>query len=219
MPAEESPIIRVQDGERVNEVGQTVPAFRFISLRMDAVENPSASAAAGRKVFDRVLYVTSHFPGSRDTHTAEAKRWRGGQEPAEVSEPALVEKFGEILEKFEAKASIDAGLPIAVLNLDVVTEAELRTLGVTTVEALSSIPDARLKGLTNGLDMRSKARKFLEAQEDAAPRLAAEAAAAEAKREADELREEMAALRAEMAALRAGNPPAPARRGRPPKEV
>lgn len=217
MRAEKSPIFRVQDGERVNEMGQTVPNHVHVSLEFAATENPSASAAAGRKVFDCVLYVNYHFPGSRDSVTHEVKRWRGGQEPSEISNEEVYRKFAEIIEAFEKKAAIDGGLPIAVLNLDVTSEAELRSLGIMTVEALAEVPDSRTKGFSGGLALRERARKFLEAQADAAPRLAAEAAAEAARREMEEMRADMEAMRAELLALRAGTPPAP-RRGRPPKE-
>lgn len=204
MQSDESPIIRVPDGEMTNEVGQRVPAYRFVSFRHEAVENPSSSAAEGRKVFDRLLIMRFYLPGSKDTVDRELKRWRGGQGPGEISDYAAWERYAEYAEKFErATGELQAGTPLSVLNLDVVAEAELRTVSIATVEALAAVPDGNLRGLTGGRDLRARAQRFLDAQANEAPRLKAEAEAAEAKQREEELRAELREMKAQLDALRA----------------
>lgn len=213
--SDETPILRVPDGSTFDAGGREVPAYQYVSLRYEAVENPAASAREGRKIFDRVLYVRSHFLGSSDTLDREAMRWRGGEGEPEISDEALVARFATAIEAFRKNvAAAEAGTPLAVLNLDVAREAELRALAVTTVEALAEVPDGQLRKLgAEARALRDRAVRFLSASSDNAPLLKAEAEAKAHREEAAALRDEVAALRAELAAARALHAPAKAKRG------
>lgn len=211
--ADESPIIRVPDGVEVNALGVEVTAYQLVSFRYEALENPAASARAGRKVFDRILMLRTHYAGSRDTLDRGLKRY-GDDGTVDILDMVLWDKFGEIAAKYEANTeALQSGTPLGVLNLDVAAEATLRAVAVTTIEALAAVPDAQLRNLGNGgRELRERARNYLAAVDSAAPLAKAEAERDAARAEAEALRDEVKALRAELADARVIREQAPPRR-------
>jgi hypothetical protein len=207
MSSKQSPIFRVPDGEATNEHGAVVPAYQLVSFAYEAAENPTLSAAAGRKVFDRLLICNAHYPGSRDILPRELKRWRGGEGDGTISDHVLWGKVGEIAERFEANEGEKAnGTPIGVMALDVIAEKELELVNVTTVEALAAVPDSALRNFGNARELRDRAKRFLAAQSDAAPMVKMEAEAASLRDANAAMRQELDDLKAELAAMRTERP-------------
>ena len=216
---DESPIFSVPDGGMMTDaMGNERPTHRFVSFRYEAVANEAKSRATGRKVFERVLMMRQHYPGSRDTLDREMLRWPEGQDAYVIQEPDSWPMFAEFAEKWMAKQDeAAAGTPLALLNLTVTEIAALKAAGVGSVEMLAALPDAGLRAVEGVRALRNKALKYLDAATNGAPLAAAEAAAQAARDEAAALRQELAEMRAQMAA-RQTDDEAPRRRGRPPKQ-
>jgi hypothetical protein len=215
--SDESPIFSVPDGgEFTDASGNKRPTHRFVSFRYEAVENEAKSRATGRRVFERVLMMRQHYPGSKDTLDREMLRWPEGSEHYTVQEPEAWLVFREIAENWIAKQQeASAGTPLALLNLNVAEIAALKAAGIGSVEMLAALPDAGLRVVESARVLRDKAQRYLDAASDGAPLAKAEAAAAAARDEAAALRQELAEMRALLAA-RPVEDDAPRRRGRPP---
>lgn len=209
----ESPVLRVKAGSEVTDDGGERPAFYLISLRFDAVENDARTRAEGRKAFDRVLMLRTHYAGSPDTLDRALKSYDDSG-VGTVQDDRLWGLFGEIATKFEQHADmLQTGTPLAVLGLDVAGEASLRAANVSTVEMLADVPDHSLGGLgSSARALRDRARVVLARADAVAPLAAAQEAARVAGEELAEMKAEMAELRAQMARRDDENEPAPRRR-------
>lgn len=218
---DESVIIALEDGGRMlDETGRERPTHRFVSFRYEAVEDPSHVLDNGKMHYARVLVIRQHYPGTRDTLDRELVRFLPGRDEFVVQEPDVWRWAGETARKWMAnQKEAENGTPLALLNLNVADIAGLRAGGIGSIEMLAALPDVGLRITENARALRDKARKFLDAQTDAAPLVKAEAEAKAAREEAAALRDELAELRREMAAMRARreeDDEAPKRRGRPP---
>jgi hypothetical protein len=218
----EDQIFTVPDGgSYIDPMGNERPTNKYVSFRFEAMENVAQSRAQGRKVFDRVLIMRSHFPGSRDTLDRELLRFRDGAPEPQIVDEDLWPQFGGKAKEWMANQDSAAnGTPLLLLNLDVAQIAELRAVGVGSVEMLADVQDGALRNFPGARAMRDRARAFLDAQESAAPMARAEAEATAAREEAAALRQELAELRAMLARRDDDDDDsaAPKRRGRPPKQ-
>jgi hypothetical protein len=218
---EESPIFTVPDGGSfIDPAGVTRPTNKYVSFRFEAMESPAASRAQGRKVFDRVLMMRNHYPGSRDTLDRELLRFREGSDAPTVVDEDLWPEYRAVAESWMDKQGAAAnGTPLALLNFDVAQIAELRAAGLGSVEMLAEVPDSALRNFPGARGMRDRATAYLDAQKGAAP-------LAKVQAENDAMRAELEALRQELRAAVAARQveddddaePAPKRRGRPPRQ-
>lgn len=209
----ETPILRIKTGAEVAEDGGERAAYHLISLRYEAVENDARTRAEGRKSFDRVMILRTHYAGSADTLDRALKSYDAAGNGT-VLDDRLWGVFGEVAERFESQAQlIQGGTPLAVLGLDVAGEAALRAASVETVEMLADVPDhslGKLGPMARGL--RDRARVVLARADAAAPLAAAQEAAKAKDEEMASLRSEIADMRAQMAKRDDDEDPAPRRR-------
>jgi hypothetical protein len=172
-----SPTFRVAVGTDPNSevVGPNLtprqPDVHFIKLHWGTSFDQVASDKAGKQVYDKTLLVRHIYPGTHDYLDVEIKRWpHGGGEPVIVDSIRLA-RYADLIEKFERKAKItDAGTPLAALNLDPATIANLQGSGVDTVEALAEVPDVALGALGMGArQLRERAKALFAIRDDNAP--------------------------------------------------
>lgn len=220
---DETPVMRVAVGTDPNTqvVGYQLPGsvrqadYKTFKLRWDAAHNGSASEAEGRPIFDKVLMLTLLYPGTSDQLDVEIKRFPDGAKPI-VTDRGRYEMFKDSIDRFEANGNAsESGTPLALINLDPATIANLNGMGIKTVEQLSDVPDSALDSLkTGGRGLRDRARAFIEASAGGAPmaRLQAEneglrGDVQELKRRLDEFAEER---RVEKVAIAEGDAPSDA---------
>lgn len=211
--SDESPIFPVPDGgEYIDERGNTRPTQKFVSFRFEAAENVEKSRAKGQRVFEKVLIMRQHYPGSKDSLDREMLRWPEGSDQPIIMEPDFWMTFRDVAEKWMAnQAQMEAGTPLALLNIGVAEMAGLKAAGIGSVEMLAALPDTGLRVVEGARALRDKAARYLDAMADGAPLAKAEAEAREAKEAAQALKDELAELRAELARLRQGDEAAPPR--------
>lgn len=158
----------------------------FVHFYRRAAHNERRSQEAGRPIFDEVEMVRIVVPGARD----------------EVDKPvtdAERSRFGAKYQLFRTAgaAAAPAGTPLEEWpGLSVSQIAELRAVGVTTVEALAGLSTDQAARFPNGVELVARAAAFLEHAQDSSTvtRLAAENA---------RLRAQLAAAAAEVAQLTA----------------
>lgn len=178
MTAEQfSPTFRVQVGTDPNSevVGPSLtprqPDTHFLKIGFGSSFDQAASDKAGKPIYDKTLVVRHIYPGSHDYLDVEVKRYpHGGGEPIIVDSLRL-SRYAELIGKFEKRAKItDAGTPLAAMNLDPATIANLQGSNIDTVEALAEVPDNHLESLGNGARaLRERAKTLFAIRDDAAP--------------------------------------------------
>ena len=173
-----SPVMRVAVGADPNSMLVSAGGSRAqaqdhhtIQLRWDAQHAGAASEAAGRPVYDRVLIVRLFYTGTQDTLDVELKRFPSDGGSPVVTDAKRVELYGAAVRQFEANGeALTTGTPLAVINLDPATVANLGALNIGTVEQLAEVPDSALDALrAGGRGFRERARAYLEATNGAAP--------------------------------------------------
>jgi hypothetical protein len=222
MTAEQlSPTFRVQVGTDPHSevVGPSLqprqPDTHFIRLKWDSAFNQTASDKTGKPVYDKTLMVRHVYPGSGDYLDVVVKRWpAGGGEPV-IEDNVRLSRYAEIIGKFEAKAKLAAtGTPLAAMNLDPATIANLTARNVETVEALAEVPDSNLDALGHGARaLRERAKTLFAIRDDNAPleQLRAENNTLRDQLTAvkDELKEANAKLVEARSEIEAASPPLP----------
>lgn len=142
----------------------------FVRFEETTARNEAASAEAGRPIFDKVLLATVLVPGSRQEAVHEIER--SFVDGSVRRRDATAQRFEKQLAAFRAShASRDlTGTPVEQWpSLDVRQIAELRALGVFTVEALAALSDAGLQRLgPGGRVLQDKAVAWLEAAKGSA---------------------------------------------------
>lgn len=142
----------------------------FVRFEETTARNEAASAEAGRPIFDKVLLATVLVPGSRQEAVHEIER--SFVDGSVRRREATAQRFEKQLAAFRAlHASRDlTGTPVEQWpSLDVRQVAELKALGVFTVEALAALSDAGMQKLgPGGRALQSRAATYLAAAADTA---------------------------------------------------
>lgn len=140
----------------------------IVLFKMNAKENPAKSAAAGRPIFDDEESCEIRIPGNRTYvgvyPAASFSNWvvdpfTGAQRPI-----SYAERFAKQYQQFKAGAvQTKSGTPLTVVPfLTEARRAELRALGVLTVEQLALIDGQELKNLgPGGREMKNKAQEYM----------------------------------------------------------
>jgi hypothetical protein len=130
-----------------------------VKFTVEPQENPEKSKKAGRPIFDDVEMCEIRIPGDADVR----------RQPVTTE---LKQRFARQYLAFKSGQSQEtaSGTPLAawaLLKRSQVEEA--RYFGVHTVEQLSEVPDSNMNTLGPGwIDLRQKARDWLEAAADGA---------------------------------------------------
>lgn len=183
-----------------NEVGDNKYAKDnklFVQFYTKPVMHPLKSTEAGRPIFDEVDYIRIRVPGSQltciDTPVTDAnylqrfgdkyRAWKAGQK--DVMQGTPIESFPFMLSK------------VALI-------AELKAMGILTVEQLSTLDDGYAMKLMGGMELRKRAKEWIDSTSGTDAQLASLAA------ENDQMKAQMTAMMEQMKLLQeAGNPPAP----------
>lgn len=139
----------------------------LVRFWMDAWENPTKSAEAGRKVYDTVPWCEWRVPGESDTNGGPVHLLaREGPK----RDPRV--RFPEAWAMFERNNASEGlvGTPVKfVAWLERGDVENLAQAGIKTLEQLASVTDANLGSIPGGLKLRQKARDFIKAAADSAP--------------------------------------------------
>jgi hypothetical protein len=172
-----SPTFRLQVGTDPNSevVGPNLtprqPDTHFVKIGAGTAHNQIASDKTGKPVYDKTLVVRHIYPGSHDYLDVVVKRYpHGGGEPI-IEDNIRLSRYAEIIDRFEKKQKLtEVGTPLAALNLDPATIANLQAASVETVEALAEVPDNHLDSLGHGARaLRERAKTLFAIRDDNAP--------------------------------------------------
>lgn len=141
----------------------------LVTFKYVPVEDRTASIASGKFTTKDIAFVDIVRPGSKDVFTAEAEKWLDKlAEDARQNRAPLqwATGFRDMFEKWKRGEEIPVeGTPIK--NWPAISPSMQNTVvkaGFRTVEELAAAGDAEIGSIGIGaLDMRKKARTFLEA--------------------------------------------------------
>ena len=136
----------------------------YVEFYMEAVQDSAASLEAGHPKFKEVPYVMVKVPG--DKGSIIRRPVRTGQHPKHDNNRFHNEYVAFLQDK---KAPLE-GLPIE--EWPQVTKSqvmELRHFGIKTVEHLAGLTDTNAQKFMGILDLRTKARTYIEASQSDAP--------------------------------------------------
>jgi hypothetical protein len=167
----------------------------FVSFYTKPVLNPIKSTEAGRQVFDEKDYIRIMTPGSQlsviDTP---------------INSGNYMERFGDKYRKWKAgQAELISGTPIDAFPFllgRVALVAELKAMGVHTVEQLAGLPDSAMHSLMGGNELRKRAADWLDQT------TGTDAQVSKIAKENDDLKAQMAAMQEQMKQLMAAKPAA-----------
>jgi len=127
----------------------------FVSFYTKPVINPIKSTEAGRQVFDEKDYIRIMTPGSQLSVI-----------DVPIHSANYMERFGAKYKAWKAgQADLISGTPIdsfPFLLGRVALVAELKAMGVHTVEQLASLPDSAMHNLMGGNELRKRAAEWLD---------------------------------------------------------
>lgn len=163
----------------------------FAEFSLHPRRNALKSVEAGREVFDDVEYVRIVVPGERDgVHRPATQRDR-------ESYPKQYAAFRQNLSQDSA-----SGTPLThVPWLSPSMVAELRFFNCRTVEQLAAMPDNAAQKFPGILNLRQKAKDFIEVARGAAPVAQLREQLAEEKRKREELEFRLLEMAEELKAL------------------
>lgn len=181
----------------------------IVLFKNDAAPNPIKSVAAGRAIFDDREVCEIRYPGSRSVSVFPAHELC----PHKINDPftgeqrgiTYAERFAAQYRQFTARvAQTRSGTPLEYAPfLTEARRAELRSLNIYTVEALSVVDGLELKNLgPGGREMKNQALHFMERAEEGAAPLQMEA-------ELTALRARNQVLEDDLALLKAAPPSSP----------
>jgi len=157
----------------------------FVSFYTKPVMNPIKSTEAGRQVFDEKDYIRIMTPGSQ-LSVIEAP----------IKEGNYMTRFGAKYKAWKAgQAELISGTPIdsfPFLLGRVALVAELKAMGVHTVEQLAGLPDSAMHNLMGGNELRKRAAEWLDKTQGT------DAQVAKMAKENADLQSQMAALQEQM---------------------
>jgi hypothetical protein len=167
----------------------------MVSFYTKPVLNPLKSTEAGRQVFDEVDYIRIVTPGSLlsiiDT-------------PVDAGN--YMQRFGDKYSKWKSgQAELISGTPLDAfpwLLGKIALIAELKALGIQTVEQLATLPDSAMHNMMGGIELRKRAAEWLDQT------TGTDAQVAKMVKENDDLKAQMAAMQDQMKQLMAAKAPA-----------
>lgn len=129
----------------------------YVEFEIRAVQNNVKSAESGRPIFDEVEFVIIQFAGDR-TKKVERKV---------TAEDRI--RFKRQYESFkETGKTVQSGTPIEQWTMLTKSEAaEMKAIGIHTVESLAELPDVSLTWM-GGRVLREKAKNWLKSAADSA---------------------------------------------------
>lgn len=162
----------------------------FVSFYTKPVMNPIKSTEAGRQVFDEKDYIRIMTPGSQLSVI-----------DAPINSSNYMERFGERYRKWKSgQADLISGTPIESFPFllgRVALIAELKAMGVHTVEQLAGLPDSAMHNLMGGNELRKRAADWLDQTTGTDAKIAGFA------KENEDLKAQMAAMQEQMRQLMA----------------
>ena len=144
----------------------------YITFERRAVEDRTASLAAGHHVSKDVDFVTITRPGSSDSVEKEVAGWLAelpGHAKNNRMPQAWVTAFQDAYKRWQAGEELpEQGTPIKGWPvLGPAAQKDLIHAGIRTVEALAAMPDNELANVCMGaLSFKAKARAWLESAQD-----------------------------------------------------
>ena len=130
-----------------------------VEFSVQAKQNRTKSAEAGRPIFEDTLYIKIFQPGNKDSIIHRAAT-------------ALDKKrFAEILKAYEARSTDEYIEGTLLESWPAITRAqceELRYMNIRTVEQLANVSDSNAQGFMGFQTLKQKAKKFLETSEKTA---------------------------------------------------
>ena len=156
--------------------GQRDPDEMLVVLfRYLAMENPQASLAQGRPIFDDVEVCEIRAPGSKDVKvfpSTEFCGWKDDPFTGAQRKWTYAERFQYQYRQFKnSNTQTKTGTPLDhVRFLSEGRRAELRAQNLYTVEQLAGIEGNELKNLgPGGRDMKNQALEYIEESKSSAP--------------------------------------------------
>jgi hypothetical protein len=167
----------------------------MVSFYTKPVLNPLKSTEVGRQVFDEVDYIRIVTPGSLlsiiDT-------------PVDAGN--YMTRFGDKYSKWKSgQKELISGTPLDAfpwLLGKIALIAELKALGIQTVEQLATLPDSAMHNMMGGIELRKRAAEWLDQT------TGTDAQVAKMVKENDDLKAQMAAMQDQMKQLMAAKAPA-----------
>lgn len=136
----------------------------FLRFWKEAVENPRATASAGRTMFDEVLFVKITSPGDKSEMVYKLETTYSDGRTGKSSEPVW-KRFEKYITDYKAKGAATAvsGTPIEMWPLaDTRRVAMLKHNGIYSVEALASLSDSGIATIgMGGRELVQKAKDWL----------------------------------------------------------
>jgi len=129
---------------------------------MDAYENPIKTREAGRKVYDTVPWCEIRVPGEVDTVIG----------PVAKMHPDPRNRFPMAWAQFQKDNTTEGLVGTPLKMVPWLERGDVETLlysGVKTLEQLAGLSDGTLSNISGALGLRTKARDFIKAAQDAAP--------------------------------------------------
>jgi hypothetical protein len=185
------------------------------SFWWDTAKNEVASKSAGRAIHDKVLMMKIFKPGDRDSqphfmverHFSDGSKKLFNGETKGPNGQMLRGPWREIMadqlkawEMQTGDAGALNGTPLAELQvIDIAMAANLKAIGIHTLEALAEVPDSQLHNIGhNGRVLRDQAKNFLLAAAGNAPLAKMTADLAERDSKIEELQRQVAELAAKL---------------------
>lgn len=136
-----------------------------------AVLNPRKTKAEGRPIYDDREYVRIAFPAD-NKRKLEAPAHEKHYNANAQTQMTYAERFSQVYAAFKEDTDMSAAHGTPLFEMTALTEAkraELRGMGVKTVEQLAGLPDASMKRLGMGArDLVDSAKAFIDAAKGAA---------------------------------------------------
>lgn len=127
----------------------------FVRFYTKPVMHPIKSTEAGRPIFDEVDYIQIRIPGSQLTCI-----------DTPVTDANYMQRFGEKYRAWKAgQAQVESGTPIEsfpFLLSKVALVAELKAMGIVTVEQLAGLDDGYTMKIMGGMELRKRARDWID---------------------------------------------------------
>lgn len=163
----------------------------------EAMEHPGKSAEAGRRMFVDVDLVEIRVPGSKDVVVRKAE------------DKAKQDQYVNAAYQQWLKTKVDPvdGTPLSEAPFLRPSEiADMKAVGVMTIENLASLSDAYVQRVgIHGVKLRDKARAFLESAKDSALVLKQQEELAKRDRDIAALQDQIKALNARFEAAQKAN--------------
>lgn len=156
----------------------------FVEFFTDAVKNIAKSESEGRPIFEDVVYISISFPGDR---TKKIVR------PASDEDKNRFSRHWEAFQRGETGQNIQGTRLEQWPILSRSEIAELKALGIMTVEQLAALPDSALNWF-GAREYRTKALAYIEMAKDSAIVTKFAKENEELKSEIDQLKEQMKEL-------------------------